>query len=227
MYRSSGCPLPRRAPSPRGGQHEPPPQVLPLMQAISGSAPVPLSTGISLLSTKRLDTFISVIMKVQALGRACTFPRSPWHTAHLLSCFSPRAGSRCPRGVPPSPISSTYYVPDAVLILSIPMATWEAGPVIIPILQKRNLRLRGRPQILRRPDLILPLGLTEAAPPAGLRDSAQPTEVCNGTVVQLSPWTPKLLARTPSPVLARPHFALSKSLGSGPLVSPQVNLLVP
>lgn len=191
------------------------------MQAISGSAPVPLSTGISLLSTKRLDTFISVIMKVQALGCACTFPRSPRHTARVLSCFSPRAGSRCPRGVPPSPISSTYYVPDTVLILSIPMATWEAGPIIIPILQKRNLRLRGGPQILRRPDLILPLGLAQAAPPAGLRDSAQPTEVCNGTIVQLSPWIPNSWQDPPPPFLPDLILPSARVWGLGLLCHPK------
>lgn len=103
------------------------------------------------------------------------------------------------------------------------MATCDALTVTVLIFQKRNLRLRGEPQVFSRPDLILPLGLMKAAPPAGLRDSLQPTEVRSDASIQLSPWTPELLARPqffPDPILLSPRARVDVSLGSGPRTSP-------
>lgn len=148
----------------------------------------------------------------------------PFPTAHRTPPFlllSPGWVALPPWGASITHLSRVLTMCQTVLILSIPMATWEAGPVIIPILQKRNLRLRGGPQILRRPDLILPLGLTQPAPPAGPRDSAQPTEVCNGTIVQLSPWTPKLLARPPPLFLPDLILPSARVWGLGLLCHPK------
>lgn len=48
-------------------------------------------------------------------------------------------------------------------------AACEGVTFIVPVFQKRNLRLGGKSRIVRRPDLILQPGLPEVAPPVDAR----------------------------------------------------------